>query len=76
MPSPEDRISELAPYLSWPIYRPPRGDPIGMEYEIEHADPAIRSQLIAVRLETVAAVYSAIAEGAAKAAKIAAKTKA
>jgi hypothetical protein len=75
MPTPEERIAELAPYLSWYIYRPPRGDPIGMEYEIEHADPAIRNQLVAVRLETVAAVYTAMAEGAAKAAKIAARTQ-
>ena len=69
MPTPEERIAELAPNLLW--HRPGIiTDPIWMEYAIEGVDPATRNQLAAVRLETVAAVYSAIAEGAAKAAKI------
>ena len=51
--------------------RPPAiCDPIGMEFAIEHGDPATRNQLIAVKLETLAAVYRTMADGAAKAAKI------
>jgi hypothetical protein len=47
----------------------PATDPIGMEFVFE-GDPAIRAQLLAIRLETVANVYRNIADGAAKAAKI------
>jgi hypothetical protein len=68
MPTPEERIAELAPNLAW---RRPGiiTDPIWMEYSIE-VDPTLRNQLSAVRLEAVANVYRAIAEGAANAAKV------
>ena len=66
---PEERIAELAP--NW-LRRPPgiQTDPIWMEYAIEQVDPALRNQLSAVRLATVAAVYRAIADGAANASKV------
>jgi hypothetical protein len=75
MPTPEEQIAELAPYLLW---RRPGiiTDPIWMEYVVEQGDPTTRNQLAAVRLETAAAVHSAIAEGAAKAAKIVGNRKA
>ena len=62
---PEEIIAEQSPNWLWKrhIYT----DPIWMEYAIEQTDPALRNQLSAIRLKTVAAVYSAIAEGAAKA---------
>lgn len=52
-------------------------DPIGMEHILQDlGDPALTRQLVALRLQTFANVYQAIAEGAAKAAKIvAAKTE-
>jgi hypothetical protein len=39
-------------------------------YAIEQGDPANRNQLIALILETTAAAYRVLAEGAAKAAQI------
>ncbi|HKF00801.1 MAG TPA: hypothetical protein VKB49_00760 [Candidatus Sulfotelmatobacter sp.] len=48
----------------------PATDPIGMEFLVFEGDPAIRAQLLATRLETVANVYRNISDGAAKAAKI------
>jgi hypothetical protein len=41
-----------------------------VNYAVEQGDPALRNQLIAVTLETTAAAYRALAEGAAKAAAI------
>jgi hypothetical protein len=53
------------------VFRPrPIGDPIDMELILQVADAEKRNQLIAARLETVAAVYHNIAEGAAKTAAI------
>ena len=72
MPTPEEKIAQIAPNLGW---RPgPVTDPIWMEYTIE-VDPAIRSQLAVARLEMVAAVYRSIADGAANAAKIFAQSR-
>jgi hypothetical protein len=69
MAPPEERIAELAPHLLW--HRPGIiTDPIWMEYAIQQVDPALRNQLAAVRLETVAAVHRTIADAAAKAASI------
>jgi hypothetical protein len=70
MSNPEDQIRELAP--SWLLPRRPglKTDPINMEYVIEQVDPALATPLVATQLETVAAVYRAIADGAAKAAQI------
>jgi hypothetical protein len=45
-------------------------DPIGMEFAIDEGDPALRRQLIAVQLQTAAAVYRELANGAAKLAEI------
>ena len=74
MPTPEERIAELAP--EWLLRRPGiQTDPIWMEYAIARVDPGLRAQLSAVRLETVANVYRAIAEGASSAAKVAAKAR-
>ena len=69
MPSPEDRIAEFAP--SW-IWHGPRciATDYAVNFAVEQGDPAIRSQLIAVSLETTAAAYRALADGAAAAAKI------
>ena len=55
-------------------FRPrPQTDPIDMEFILPEVDPILRASLITVRLETVAAVYRGIADGAAKAAAIVAK---
>jgi hypothetical protein len=43
-------------------------DPIWMEFMLEAVEAESRTELAAIRLETVANVYSAIAEGARKAA--------
>jgi len=68
MPTPEDKISEFAP--NWAYHRPGIfTDPIWMEYSINRGDPEVTSELSAVRLETVANVLRAIADGAANAAK-------
>jgi hypothetical protein len=48
----------------------PATDPIGMEFALEEGDPALRRQLIAVQLQTAAAVYRELANGAAKLAEI------
>ena len=74
MPTPEERILELAPLLRWGGCHPALSDPIGMEFVIE-SDPAVRNQLMAARLETAAAVYRNLADGAAKAAQILAKSR-
>jgi hypothetical protein len=68
MSKPEERIAALPSAFRW---RPgPITDPIGMEFFLEDLEPNLRTQLIATRLDTVAAVYRNIADGAAKAAKI------
>jgi len=48
----------------------PATDPIAMEYAIEEGDPAIRTQLVVLRMETLAKIYSTLAESAAQAARI------
>jgi hypothetical protein len=69
MSKPEDeRIASLPAAWRW---RPGVvTDPIDMGFIPEEIDVNIRVQLIATRLETAAAVYRSIAEGAAKAAGI------
>jgi hypothetical protein len=65
-------MSELNPQPLPPQFqfRPrPFTDPIWMEFVLEQVDPAARKSLIAIRLNTVAAVYAAIAEGAKQAAE-------
>ena len=69
MPSPKEKIAVLAPSWVWNVHRCLATD-IAVNYAIEQGDPAIRSQLIASTLETTAAAYRALAEGAANAAKI------
>ena len=74
MPTPEERIAEFGP--NWVYRRPgPITDPIWMEYAIEQVDPALRTRFSAIRLETAANVYRAIAEGVASAAKTVASTR-
>ncbi|HVT92145.1 MAG TPA: hypothetical protein VHD76_04835 [Bryobacteraceae bacterium] len=74
MPSPEERIAEFGSI--WKYRRPgPITDPIWMEYALEEIDPALRTRLSAIRLETAANVYRAIAEGVANAAKSVASTR-
>jgi hypothetical protein len=53
---------EYAPWIHW--------DPVGMEYALEDADASQRSQLVVLRLETVAQIYRLLAESAAQAAQI------
>lgn len=51
-------------------FRPgPATDPIWMEFILDQVDPAARSKLVSIRLNTVAKVFGAIAEGAAQAAQ-------
>ena len=55
MPSPEERIAEFGSI--WKYRRPgPITDPIWMEYALEEIDPALRTRLSAIRLETAANV--------------------
>jgi hypothetical protein len=69
MSSPEESIARFAPTWVWTPRHCPATDPV-VEYAIERGDPALRGQLISAHLETVAATYSALSEGAARAAKI------
>jgi hypothetical protein len=69
MPTPEEKIAQFAPSWAWAIRHCPATDPF-VEYAIEQGDPALRGPLIAAHLETTAATYRAIADGAAKAAQI------
>ena len=51
-------------------FRPgPATDPIDMEFILQAVDPATRSELVRIRLETVSKVFGAISEGAAAAAR-------
>ncbi len=69
MSTPEEKIAQFAPALVWTGRHCIATDP-AVEYAIEQGDPALRSQLIAVRLETTAAAYRAMADGVEKAAQI------
>jgi hypothetical protein len=68
-PPPEERIAEFAPNWLWNVHRCLATDP-AVEYAIEQGDPALKNRLIAVTLETTAAAYRTLAEGAEKAAQI------
>jgi hypothetical protein len=64
----EDTVAAFPSFWKW---RPgPVTDWIDMEFILEEIDPAVRTQLVANRLETVAAVHKNIADGAKKAAGI------
>lgn len=69
MQTPEDRIAEFAPGWVWNVRHCLATDP-AVQYAIEQGDPANRTQLITVTLETTAAAYRVLAEGAAKAAQV------
>jgi hypothetical protein len=71
MASPEDRIAQFAPSWIWNVHRCIATD-FAVNFAVEQGDPALRNQLLAVSLETTAAAYRALAEGAAVAAKVAA----
>jgi hypothetical protein len=68
-PTPEERIAEFAPSWVWKIHPCIATDP-AVQYAIEQGDPALRNQLIALTLETTAAAYRTLAEGASKASQI------
>ena len=67
-PKPDQHIAELPPTFRWHphIYT----DSIDMEFVLQEIDQALRTQVIAARFETVAAVNRALADGAAKIAGI------
>jgi hypothetical protein len=69
MSTPEERIARFAPTWVWTPRHCPATDPV-VEYAIEQGDPALRGQLISAHLETAAATYRALADGAARAAQI------
>jgi hypothetical protein len=69
MPTPEERIAQFAPSYVWNQPHCRATDPI-VEYAVEQGDPSLRSALIGTYLETAAATYRALAEGATKAAGI------
>lgn len=69
MPTPEERIAEVAPNWVWNVRQCLATDP-AVGYAIEHGDPAFRNQLIKVMLETTAAAYRTLSEGATAAAEI------
>jgi hypothetical protein len=70
MPNPEDRIAEFAPKWRWDVPRCLATD-WAVNFAIDQiVDPAIRNKLIATTLETTAAAYRTLGEGAAKAAGI------
>jgi hypothetical protein len=74
MTKPEDIIAELGTAWRWPIRPCLATDPV-IEYAIDRGDPALRNQLVSTYLETTAAAYRAMADGASKAANIAAGGK-
>ena len=74
MPTPEEQIARIAPNWLLSVHRCLATD-LAVNYVIEQGDPAYRNQLIATTLETTAAAYRALAEGAAQAAKIVAGHK-
>jgi len=70
MSKPEE-FAELPVQFRWRGHRPGIiTDSIDMEYLLEELEADARTQLIAARLETIAAVHRTLAEGAAKAAQI------
>lgn len=61
MSSPEDLFANLP--TAWrfkPIPNP--GDPIDMEFIIRDLDPALRTRLIAARLDAISKVYTNMAD--------------
>ena len=72
--SPQDRIARFAPDWVFNIHRCIATD-FAVNFAVMEGDPILKTQLIAVSLETTAAAYRALAEGAAHAAKIAAGGK-
>jgi hypothetical protein len=74
MPKPSDET--IAAFPSFWKWRPgPITDWVDMEFILEEIDQSVRTQLVANRLETVAAVHRNIADGAKKAAGIVAGAK-
>jgi hypothetical protein len=71
-PTPDDRFGEaqLPAGLIWG-HRCIATDPgPWIEYLIDEGDPGVRTQLVVLRLETVAKIYGVLAESAAQAARI------
>jgi hypothetical protein len=73
--NPEEKIAQLAPNWIWNIHRCLATD-LAIHFVAEQVDPATRTQLMSHTLETTAAAYRTLAEGAANAAKIVAKSSA
>jgi hypothetical protein len=69
MPTPEEQIAQLAPNWVWKVHHCIATDP-AVQYAIEQGDPALRNQLIALTLETTAAAYRTLADGASRASQI------
>ncbi len=75
MANPEEKIAQLAPSWVWTIHRCLATD-MAINFAAEVVDPATRAQLMASTLETTAAAYRMLAEGASSAAKIIGKSRA
>ena len=69
-PIPEDESFVLPRNFICPPRPGPITDAVGMEFRLLEQDPALRSRLIVLRYETMAAVYRLLADEAAKAAEI------
>ncbi len=70
--NPEEKIAQLAPSWMWNIHRCLATD-LAINFVVDQVDPATRHQLMAASLETTAAAYRTLADGASAAAKIVAK---
>ena len=68
-PKPED-FGELPVQWRWPHRPGIVTDSIDMEYLLQAVEQSVRTQVIAARLQTLAAVHRTLAEGAEKAAQI------
>jgi hypothetical protein len=70
MPTPEERIAEINPRLVWTGRHCLATDPAVTYAIAQSVDPAQKTELIASTLETTAAIYRTLADGAVKAAQI------
>lgn len=66
MPTPEDRIREVAPLWRWGGPGPIT-DPVDMDYKL---GDIVMKELTVVRLETAAALYKTLQEGFGRAAQV------
>jgi hypothetical protein len=73
MPKPVEETIAAFPFWKW--HPGPITDRIDMEFVLEELEAGVRTELIANRLETGAAVHQNIADGARKAAEILSRAK-